>query len=153
MYDRIVSEDPFMLVYCPEKYKTQRMCDEAVDDYLAALKFICDWFVTSKMIKKLLIASYANDNILDFNEDSGNAVFSCNEMGILNIDINNIKLDDTYYNEEDPETLIHIRLLTWYIQFEKRKALKKKLNEKLILVEWHPRRWWSFCMPENEKNK
>ena len=29
------------------------MCDEAVDDSLAALKLIPDWFVTSKMIKKL----------------------------------------------------------------------------------------------------
>ena len=28
--------------YCPDKYKTQKMCDEAVDDCLAALKFILD---------------------------------------------------------------------------------------------------------------
>ena len=43
-----ISEDPFMLVYCPDKYKTQRMYDEAVDDGLAALKFISNLFVTSK---------------------------------------------------------------------------------------------------------
>ena len=30
---------------------TQRMCDEAVDDSLAALKLIPDWFATSKTIK------------------------------------------------------------------------------------------------------
>ena len=60
------------------------MCDEAVDDCLGALKFIPDWFVTSKMIKKRLTASYADDNILYLNEDSGNTVFFCNEMGILN---------------------------------------------------------------------
>ena len=29
------------------------MCDEAVDDSLAAFKFIPDWFVTSKMSKRL----------------------------------------------------------------------------------------------------
>ena len=34
------------------------MYDEAVDDSLAALKFIPDWFVRSKMIKKLFIALY-----------------------------------------------------------------------------------------------
>ena len=28
------------------------MCDEAVDNFLAALKLIADWFVTSKMIKR-----------------------------------------------------------------------------------------------------
>ena len=38
MCDRVVSEDPFWIVYCPDKYKTQRTCDEAVDDSLAALK-------------------------------------------------------------------------------------------------------------------
>ena len=44
------------------------MCDEAVDDSLAALKSIPDWFVTSKMIKKLFTALYADENILYFNE-------------------------------------------------------------------------------------
>ena len=32
------------------------MCDEAVDDSLATLELIPDWFVTSKMIKKLFTA-------------------------------------------------------------------------------------------------
>ena len=44
-----------IFVYYPEKYKTQRMCDEAIDDCLAALKFIPDWFVTCKMIKNFLL--------------------------------------------------------------------------------------------------
>ena len=35
-------------------------------------------------------------------------------MGILSIDINNINLDDTNYDEGDPETVIHIRLLAWH---------------------------------------
>ena len=29
------------------------MCDEAVDDSLAAVKLISNWFVRNKMIKKL----------------------------------------------------------------------------------------------------
>ena len=40
------------------------MCDEAVDDGLAALKFIPDLFVTSKMIKKFLAALYKDDHTL-----------------------------------------------------------------------------------------
>ena len=51
------------------------MCDEAVDDSLATLKLIPDRFVTSKMIKNLFTALYADENILYFNEDSGNVVF------------------------------------------------------------------------------
>ena len=134
MCDRAISEDAFMIVYCPDKYKTQRMCDEAVDDCLAALKSIPDCFVTSKTIKTLLNALYTDDNILYFNEDSGDVIFSCNETGILSIDLNNINLDDTNYNEDDPETIVHVRLLAWHIKFEKRKALKKELNGELMLI-------------------
>ena len=32
------------------------MCDKAVDNSLAALKLVPDWFVTSKIIKKLFTA-------------------------------------------------------------------------------------------------
>ena len=37
------------------------------------------------MIKEIYAALCADENILYFNDDSGNVVFSCNEMGILNI--------------------------------------------------------------------
>ena len=32
MCDRVISKDHFLIIYCPDKYKTQKMCDEAVDD-------------------------------------------------------------------------------------------------------------------------
>ena len=64
-------------------------------------------------------------NIFYFNEDSGNVVFSCDELGILNIYLNNINLDNNF-DEDDPETFILIRLLVWHIKFEKRKAFKKR---------------------------
>ena len=47
-------------------------------------------------------------------------------MGILNIDLNNINLEDTNYDEDDPDTIIHIRLLAWHIKFKKCKELKKE---------------------------
>ena len=83
------------------------MCDEAVDDSLAKLKLIPDWFVTSKMIKKRFAALYADENILYFNKDSGNVAFSCNEMGILNINLNKINLDKNF-DEDDPDSTILI---------------------------------------------
>ena len=52
MCNKAVSENPFMLKYCHDKYKTQEICDKVADDFLPALKFVPDWFVTSKMIKK-----------------------------------------------------------------------------------------------------
>ena len=39
-------------------------------------------------------------------------------MGILNIDIHNINLDNNF-DENDPDTIIYIRVLSWYIKFEK----------------------------------
>ena len=55
MYDSVVYEDPFILMYCPNKYKSQRLCDEAVENCLAALKFIPDWFLTNKMLYWLMV--------------------------------------------------------------------------------------------------
>ena len=51
-----------MLINSPDRYKTPIMCDEAIDDCLAALNFFPDWFVTSKMVE-------------DFDVLLGNAVF------------------------------------------------------------------------------
>ena len=40
------------------------MCDKAVDDCLAPVKFVLDWFLTSKMITILFAALYVDENIL-----------------------------------------------------------------------------------------
>ena len=36
---------------------------------------------------------------------------------------------DNNFDEDDPDTIIPIRLLAWYIQFEKRKEHKKNIRE------------------------
>ena len=46
-------------------------------------------------------------------------------MGIFNIDLNNIKLDNNF-DEDDSDTIILIILFAWHIKFEKLKALKKR---------------------------
>ena len=51
-------------------------------------------------------------------------VFSCNEIGILNIDLNNINFNN--FDEDGLGNIILIRILAWHIRFEKRKELKKK---------------------------
>ena len=45
-------------------------------------------------------------------------------MSILSVSLNNINLDDTNYGEDDPNTIILIRLLVWHIKFIKSKTLK-----------------------------
>ena len=77
------------------------------------------------MITKLATALYTDENILYINENSGNVVFSCNKMGILNIDLNNINLDNNF-DEDGPDTNILIRFLARNTKFEKPKEIKKK---------------------------
>ena len=120
--DIVVSLYPFLIVYCPDKYKTKKICH--VDDCLVALEFIPDWFVSSKMIKKLFTALYADDGLLFFDNDSGSVTFCCNEMGILSVNRNNIYLDNNF-DEDDPDTIILVRILAWYSKLKKRKTLEK----------------------------
>ena len=95
---------------------------------------------------------YADENILYFNEGSGDVVFNCNGMGILNIDLNNINRDNNF-DEDDPVTIVLIRLLSWHIKFEKREELKKELSKELIPIAWHPNKWCDWCISEDEKKE
>ena len=69
------------------------MCDKAVDHSLAALKLIFDWIAASKMIKVLFTALYVDEKILYFIDDSGDVIFSDDEIGIHNVDVNDINLN------------------------------------------------------------
>ena len=87
------------------------MCDKVVAAFVPLLKFVHDWFFTKKMIGKLDDPVFLNDDILFSNEGSGNATFFSDAMGILSADLNNIKLNDSNFDEEDPESIIHVRLM------------------------------------------
>ena len=71
-------------------------------------------------------------------------------MDILSEDLNSINLDDTNYDEDDPKAIIHVRLLSWDIKVGKRKAVKRELNEEIMLAVWYTRRWWNICISEDE---
>ena len=89
------------------------------------MKFVPNWFVTSKMIKKLFTVLHTDENVIYFDEDFGNLVFNCNEIDIINTDLNYISLDNNDFNEDDSGTIIHVRRSAWHAKFEKRKALKQ----------------------------
>ena len=63
MCKHAVKKLSYLIYNVPDQYKTQQICDKAVDDCLAALKFVPDWFATSKIIKKLFTDLYADENI------------------------------------------------------------------------------------------
>ena len=45
MHDAVASEDPLLIIYCPDKYKSQRMC---ADDWLSGSIKTCSWLVCYK---------------------------------------------------------------------------------------------------------
>ena len=90
------------------------------------------------MFEKL---DHANDDIIFVNEDSNYVTFFSADIGIFSVDLNNINLADFNFDEDDPETIIHVRFLAWRNKFEKRKAYKKDLSKELMPLLWHPIRW------------
>ena len=112
-----------MLIYCPDKYITQEICDEAVGDCRVPLKVFPDWFVKCKMLKKF------HDDILFFDEDFSKVSFSANQMGVLDVDLDKINLDDdNNFDEDHSEIIIHVRS----------EVLKKDVSEELMSIAWHP---------------
>ena len=77
-----------MLKYCLDRYKTERMCDKAVDDFLITLKFVTDWFVTSAAIKNFHNALFTDDDIFFFDAHSANVIFSGDLISILSLSVN-----------------------------------------------------------------
>ena len=66
----------------------------------------------------------ADEDIFYFNENSIDVIFSCNEMGILIIDLHKIYLDRNF-DEDNTDPIIRIRLLACHLKFE-HTALKKR---------------------------
>ena len=64
MCDKIVFDDHFDDQHCHDRSKIQKRCDKAVEDCLASLAFVLNWFVTSKILTKLLTALYADENLV-----------------------------------------------------------------------------------------
>ena len=45
------------------------------------------------------------------------------------------------------------RLIKRYHGYKKRKTQKANIKEELLLIAWHPSRWWDWCMSEDEKQE
>ena len=105
------------------------------------------------MLQKLHDALFANDYIFFFLEQLRNITFFVNKMRIFCADLDKIYLDDVDFDEYDPETIVHIRLLTSLNKLKKRKAFTKNITKELMSVAWHRIRWWVLCWPVDEKKK
>ena len=99
------------------------MCDKALHFYWITLKFVPDWFVTNKMLEKFDNLICSNGDIFFHDVHSNIITFFNNDMVFNTIDLNSIKLDDDNDNsEDDPETINHVRLMTWNNRFKQCKV-------------------------------
>ena len=70
------------------------MYHKAVDVFLTTLKFVPDWFVTNKMLEKLGDVVFSKDDIVFVYENSDNVTFFSDDVGLNNMYLNYINLDD-----------------------------------------------------------
>ena len=133
-----------MLKDCHDKYKTQEVYDKAVDSCLLALKFVPDWFVKNEMIEKLdsvqiqtffwsvfscvrteygdlwskldtfQTVVFSNDYIVFRDLDSYFFTFFSIDIGLNIIALDDIDLDDYYFDYLNPETINHVKLMAWH---------------------------------------
>ena len=52
MCDRVILENGGTLMFVPDCYKNQKICNKAADNYPHALEFVPDCFKTQKMCNK-----------------------------------------------------------------------------------------------------
>ena len=112
-----------MLIFCPDRYKIQKMCDETVVYFLQVKYLQCS------IILYLLIMTYS------FLMRIFVVMFFATEMGILGVNVDKTNLDDNKNLFEDHPDINHV----------------KKTCKELKTVAWHSTRWWKWCLPEDEK--
>ena len=50
------------------------------------------------------------------------------------LDLVKINIDDVNFDEDDPETIINVRLTAWRDRYKQRKSCKKDISKELMLV-------------------
>ena len=91
------------------------MCNTEVDAFLSKWKRVPNWFVKSE-ITELDDDLFSNYDIIFVNEDSNYVTFFSDDMCIVSVDLDNIKLDDINFDENDPKTidLHHYSITAWW---------------------------------------
>ena len=66
----------------------------------------------NKVVNDLDNAEIINDNIFSV-DDSDNVTFFSDDMGFAYVDLNNLSLENNHFDDDNPETIIEIRSVTW----------------------------------------
>ena len=58
--------------------------------------------------------------------------FFNNDMGLVNVDLNNAGLDDDDFDDDDPKTIINVRLMAWCNRYKNCKACIKEISRESL---------------------
>ena len=86
MCDKTVDNFPSVFDSVPDRYKTQKMCVKVVSNKPFMLKYCVDRYKAQKMCDKAVDT-------------------------LILIDLHNISLDDDNFDGDDPESIIHVRVI------------------------------------------
>ena len=114
----------------PDQYKTQKMCNEAVQNDPEMLEHVPDQYKTQKMCNEA-VQRNPDPEMLEHVPDQF------------------VILQEMWYEEFIDDDVF----ITWYKGYKQRKAQKAQIKEELMPVAWHPDRWWNWCVPEDEKKE
>ena len=90
------------------------------------MKFVPDCLVTSKIIEKLDNDVFSNDDIVFGDIDSDIFTFFSNDIDLNSVNLNNVNLVDDNFDNYDPKTINHVKLMAWYNRFKQCKAHKNR---------------------------
>ena len=126
MYVKSADTFSFVFDFVPDWYKTPEPCDKKVEFFLPSLKFVPDLFATRKIIKNMMMIYYRWRYNLWLWRFHKYVTFFSNKIDISSVDINNINLVDGNFDNDDPETIIHVRCMDCHNRFKESKHLEKK---------------------------
>ena len=73
---------------------------------------------------------------------------------LVNVDLNNVSHGGDNFDDDSPETIIHVRRMVWCNRYKQCKACKKEISKKLVTVAWHPTRYSiGACQKMKKRNR
>ena len=128
MCDKVPPKKHFRLTYSHDGYKSPEICEKAVESYLQILKFVPDWFITSKTFKKLDNVVFSNDEIIlgDIDSIVITLLFFSNEIGFNSVKFNNVNLDDDNFDNFGPEIINNVIVIVCCNRYKQHKMCKKR---------------------------
>ena len=125
LYPSLYPQLLLLIVYCSDKYESQKMRDDVVNDCVPALKFILTGLLQIKYLKKMIML-YTLMMIYSFiiNIFMKPHLLLIKNIFLLQI-LKKINLDNNF-DEDDLDTFIYTRFLAWHSKLKKREALKKR---------------------------